>query len=244
MQGQPHGEKKRAGEMQLTLVKQYQFNALPVDVYQGSRKELYASREQAGRALGYVNPRKAIKDIHRRHADRLNPLSITFKVDKGDGANCAPLGGEQDTVMYTLRGLMEICRWSRQPQAHAFIDFCWDVMEGLYTGEAELRWKAERENGKALRRELTDIIAANPNRGKWDVKQYTDLAYKVSLGKTARQIRQERGEGNTRDLLTADELPLVGMAERRIGALYEMGLEYGEIKAIVTRTTPQEGKVR
>lgn len=33
---------------------------------------------------------------------------------------------------------MEICRFSRQPNADKFMDFVWDVMESLYHGRSVL----------------------------------------------------------------------------------------------------------
>ena len=68
------------------------------------------TREQIGTALNYENPQKAIDNIHVRNSDRLDPLSVTLKLQATDGKY-------YDTRVYTLRGAMEICRFSRQPNA-------------------------------------------------------------------------------------------------------------------------------
>ena len=34
-----------------------------------------------------------------------------------------------ERVYYTERGIMEICRWSRQPKANEFMDWVWDIVE-------------------------------------------------------------------------------------------------------------------
>ena len=47
-------------------------------------------------------------------------------------------GGEKDTVLYTSKGVMEICRWSKQPKADAFMDFVWDIADKLIKGEAKV----------------------------------------------------------------------------------------------------------
>ena len=47
-------------------------------------------------------------------------------------------GKSRDVFIYTLRGVMEICRFSRQPNADKFMDFVWDVMESLYYGRSVL----------------------------------------------------------------------------------------------------------
>ena len=56
-----------------------------------------------------------ISKLHDRNADRLNPLSGVV--------NLTTPGGQQETYVYTLRGAMEICRFSRQLKADKFIDF-------------------------------------------------------------------------------------------------------------------------
>lgn len=43
--------------------------------------------------------------------------------------------GTQKTYLY------EICRWSRQPSTDAFMDWVWDVIEGIRTGELEVSSK-------------------------------------------------------------------------------------------------------
>jgi len=41
---------------------------------------------------------------------------------------------EREAVLYSIKGIFEICRWSRQPKADALMDFCWNFMEYLLTG--------------------------------------------------------------------------------------------------------------
>ena len=36
---------------------------------------------------------------------------------------------EYNTTLYSERGIMEICRWSRQPKANIFMDWVWDIIE-------------------------------------------------------------------------------------------------------------------
>lgn len=44
-----------------------------------------------------------------------------------------PEGGTQETTLYNAKGIYEICRWSRQPKADAFMDWVWDVLESIRT---------------------------------------------------------------------------------------------------------------
>lgn len=90
--------------------------------------DILLTREQIGIALEYVNPREAIKNIHRKHRDRLEPLSLRIKLS---GCQTEPTSKseEQECVYYTQRGVMEICRFSRQPKANQFMDWVWDIVE-------------------------------------------------------------------------------------------------------------------
>lgn len=111
----------------LTLATQKPFGNLTCDFYKNDSGEFYITRAQIGQALEYKTPGDSIQRIHERNADRLNPLSVTVKLTGTDGKL-------YDTYVYTLRGAMEICRFSRQPKADKFMDFVWDVMESLYAG--------------------------------------------------------------------------------------------------------------
>ena len=92
------------------------------------------TREQIGTALEYGDPVRTIAKIHDRNADRLNPLSsvVSLTTEVGDYTQ------QRETFVYTLRGVMEICRFSRQPKADKFMDFVWDVMDSLYNGSSVL----------------------------------------------------------------------------------------------------------
>lgn len=114
----------------LTLATQRPFGTLTCDFYKNDSGEFYMTRKQIGQALEYPAGAKAIAQIHSRNADRLNPMSGVLKMKTP--------GGEQDTFVYNIRGVMEICRFSRQDKADEFMDFVWDVMESLYNGNSVL----------------------------------------------------------------------------------------------------------
>lgn len=126
------------------------FGALSMDVYEDSKHQYYMTREQIGRALEYSDPVTAICKIHNRNADRLGPLSSTTKlvVSEKNRTNT------REFYMYSLRGVMEICRLSRQPKADAFMNFCWDIMESLMHGDSVL---ATPKMDAALSKEFIDV---------------------------------------------------------------------------------------
>ena len=92
------------------------------------------TREQIGTALEYVKPNEAISQIHNRNADRLNPISTLLKTKRVEWDRTV----ERETFVYNLKGVMEICRLSRQPKADKFMDFIWDVVISLMQGETVL----------------------------------------------------------------------------------------------------------
>lgn len=134
----------------MTAITSKPFGALNVDVYQNDKHQYYITREQIGAALEYNNPNKAIQNIHVKNTDRLDPLSTFLKLRKVEGG----ITKEREYIVYSLRGVMEICRLSRQPKADAFMDFCWDIMESLMRGDTVL---ATPQMDAALSKEFIDV---------------------------------------------------------------------------------------
>lgn len=134
----------------MTVITSKPFGALNVDVYQNDKHQYYMTREQIGRALEYTDPVRNISKIHDRNADRLNPLSSVVNLTTEVGNHTQM----RQTYMYNLRGVMEICRFSRQPKADAFMDFCWDIMESLMRGDSVL---ATPQMDAALSKEFIDV---------------------------------------------------------------------------------------
>lgn len=123
-------------------------NKIIVTSWNGKSWEM--TPEQIGRALECKEPRKYIAKIHERNADRLDPLSSVVNLTTEVGNYTQ----ERQTYMYSLRGVMEICRLSRQPKADAFMDFCWDIMESLMRGDSVL---ATPQMDAALSKEFIDV---------------------------------------------------------------------------------------
>lgn len=77
--------------------------------------DILLTRDQIGTALEYANPDDSLSKIHKRHKDRLDNLSVVARLSSTDGK-------EYETILYTERGVMEICRWSNKPKANQFMD--------------------------------------------------------------------------------------------------------------------------
>lgn len=134
----------------MTVITSKPFGALSMDVYEDNNHQYYMTREQIGTALEYNNPNKAIQNIHVKNTDRLDPLSTFLKLRNVEGG----ITKEREYIVYSLRGVMEICRLSRQPKADAFMDFCWDIMESLMRGDTVL---ATPQMDAALSKEFIDV---------------------------------------------------------------------------------------
>lgn len=118
--------------MKLKLITTETFGTVPCDFYRNMNDDMLLTRNQIGQALEYSNPQKAIDNIHSKHKDRLDELSVTTKLRATDGK-------EYMTTLYTQRGIMEICRWSRQSKANQFMDWVWNIIESYRNNTLSLQ---------------------------------------------------------------------------------------------------------
>ena len=137
----------------LALAKSANFGQVQCDFYRNSLNEILMTREQIGAALEYTSPADAIRKIHERHKSRLDKFSVQDKLAGTDGKQYL-------TYLYTAKGLYEICRWSQQPKADAFMDWAWDVIEDI------------RKHGAYATDDVIDNILKNPDFG---IKLLTEL---------------------------------------------------------------------
>lgn len=124
----------------LKLITTETFGELPCNFYRNMNNDILLTREQIGQVLEYSDPIKAIQNIHSKHKDRLDDLCIrikseTFDIPQSDGGRKNNLMTER--VYYSERGIMEICRWSRQPLADKFMDWTWDIIEKYRNNELQ-----------------------------------------------------------------------------------------------------------
>ena len=119
----------------LKLVETDVFNEIATcDFWGNANNEYLITREQIGRALGYSNPTNAIKNIHLKHKERLDKFSTQLTLSYVEGDRYV----ERERILYNRKGIMEICRWSRQPLADKFMDWCWEVMDRLISNSTNV----------------------------------------------------------------------------------------------------------
>lgn len=117
----------------MKLVLQKQIENVLVDGYLDS-SEAWFTRTQIGELLEYKNPQKSVLLIHNKHKERLDKHSRWYQFDTPSG--------RQEGYVYNIRGVFEICRWSKQPKADAVMDRLYDMAEevarkGYYTAIPE-----------------------------------------------------------------------------------------------------------
>ena len=128
----------------LVLFTSENFQGIECDFWSnGNNGDVFVTREQIGRALEYASPSNAIRKIHERNFDRIQKFSSIAQVD-------LTFGGRQEVYLYNAKGVYEICRWSRQPKADIFMDWVWDLLEGIRKGELELLRNQLKENEPKL----------------------------------------------------------------------------------------------
>lgn len=101
----------------MELVESRIINLVSVDGYYEDGSAWF-TREQIGAALEYEDPKKAVEQLHFRNKERMDKFSELRNVVAKDGK-------AYDTVVYSIEGVLEICRRSNQPKAD-------EVMDELY----------------------------------------------------------------------------------------------------------------
>lgn len=100
--------------------------------------------------MGYKNPREAISKIHNAHKERLDKFSTVSVLDTLDGK-------KREVILYSSKGIYEICRWSRQPKANEFFDFIYDILEELRLKRLKLKSEKSSPEYKTIRVESKEV---------------------------------------------------------------------------------------
>ncbi len=114
-----------SSELQLLTTREFNGHVLDcyVEAEQEDKGDFWATREQIGQLLDYENPRVSIANIHNRNKERLDKFSRVI--------NLITEAGQRTATVYNFKGLLEICRYSNQPNANAVIDVLWDIADEI-----------------------------------------------------------------------------------------------------------------
>jgi len=169
-----------------------------------------------------------ITKLIQKHTNDLEEFGILrFKVEeirgRGQPEKHYELNEEQATLLITYL--------KNTPPVREFKK---NLVKAFFAMKAELSQRRDyRIDMKPLRRDLTDSIKENPDKGKWSYKLYTDLVYMTATGMNAAQLRKKRGAdktANARNFLTSSEMKATTKVETVIAGLHEIGMGYDEIK--------------
>lgn len=166
--------------MNLKLITTENFGTLSCNFYRNANDDILLTREQVGQALEYKNPIKAIQKIHLTHQDRLEPLCLRIKSGHPQSGGVLSKSEEQERVYYTQRGIMELCRWSRQPKADLFMDWVWDIVEKyrnnklIFVNQLLSEVSELSEKVSSLQQDIVDMKTQLPKKrySYWSGKMY------------------------------------------------------------------------
>lgn len=155
----------------------------------------------------------------------------------------APLetkGGTQIETGYRLNEEQATFLMTLLKNTPVVVAFKKELVRQFYTMRRELvQRQVNRAKLLPTRRDMTDAIRDcipdSPHKSMW-YKHYTDLAYRAAFGKSAAQLRKDRGASQkavAADFMTADELDRVERITKQIGVLVEMRLDYQQIKSML-----------
>lgn len=145
-------------------------------------------------------------------------------------------GGVQDHKVYHLSEAQATLLITFLKNTDIVADFKVELVRQFYAMRQELmKRNMYRMELRPIRRELTDVIQERDNE-RWAYKKYTDLAYKSGIGVNASQLRKKRNapkRAKAVDYMTSGELEAITRRQGQIAVLLDMGMDYGQIKALV-----------
>lgn len=178
---------------------------------------------------------RRVKDAIRKHEHEIRSFGLL-------GAYATESSGGRPEEIYRLNEQQATFLMTLLKNTPMVVDFKAELVRRFYAMRAELyNVKYEKLERKPIRIGLTDAIKALPESPHKHLKykQYTDLAYKLAIGKTAKQVRMERG-ANKKDtasnFLTSEEIEAVSKAENSISVLLGIGMSYSEIKSALSNS--------
>lgn len=185
-------------------------------------------------AAGTGIDRRKVRDAIRKYKTDLEAFGRVASYQ----ALLETKGGPQTITGFMLNEQQATFLLTLLKNTPVVVAFKKELVRQFYAMRDELARRRElRTIGKPIRRSLTDAL-----RDSGEVERmrghaygtYTNLAFKLATGKTARQLRRERGaaqDAHAVDILTAAELEIYQRKEAAIAVLLDAGLCYDTIKA-------------
>ena len=141
-----------------------------------------------------INHRR-IKDAIRKHLSEIESFGLL-------GAYATESSGGRPEEIFRLNEQQATFLMTLLKNTAIVVEFKKELVRQFYAMRFELyKVQAAKAERKPVRASMTDAIKALPDSPHKMFKygQFTDLAYKLALGKTARQLRKERGAARARN---------------------------------------------
>ena len=173
---------------------------------------------------------RAIRQMINNYKDRLKKMGkVTFEMH--------PMPSGQKIKNYKLNEMQATFLITLLKNTERVVDFKERLTKQFYAMKEELMLRQlNRQQGKENHSCLTEAIKNSGISEKYYF-HYMNLAYKTTLGSSAKKLREERGankKSSPLDYLTSKELQSVAKREQEIAVLIGLGLGYERIKAILT----------
>lgn len=221
--------------MKLKLVKQGKFLGTTCDFYVDEENNIYMSRTQIGYALQYKNPSDAIRNIHSRHYNRLDEMSVEVTTAQIERVS-KHQGSDKLTFMYTEKGIYELCRHSKQELADKFYDWVYDVISSIkknghyIASEKDDKWLGTRNESKQARRFETDQIKLFIQYAKNQGSQSADRYYAIFTKLVNKKLMIGAGKRDDLSQETLMEIrTLETLVKMRVKTLMDKKLPYKAI---------------
>ncbi len=193
---------------ELVLVKSTDFNGVALDCYVEPNQEytgdFWATRTQIGQLLEYAEPGIAIGNIHNRNKERLDRFSRVNQID-------LPSGGTQEVVLYNFKGLLEICRYSKQSKANAVMDWLWEIADEI------------RRTGSYSVHKNASVISKTEIEGIAFFYEYAGLKGNQATLALDKYIKSYTG----RSALEIGGIELISPSKKQLLTPTEIGKEFG-----------------
>ena len=143
----------------MELLTTREFNGVELQCYkdENSDDDFWATREQIGKLLGYEDPMRQVARLHNRNKERLDKFSTWVKLTTVEGNRTVT----REVIVYSFKGLLEICRYSNQPNANAVIDKLWEIADDI------------RKNGIYMSDKAMEVFERDPKAFKHLLEKYT-----------------------------------------------------------------------
>lgn len=183
-------------------------------------KEPFTTNEIIAEFSG-LKPR-SVTDLTQQHMDSLEKFgSVQVEITPGsEHKKIWHYNEQQATLLITF-----------MKNTAPVVEFKEALVSAFYHAKHEVaEQRVLLERNHQTNKSLGDVVKEHFPDDKYIYGNLHKLAYKVAIGQSPKQIREQRDVCNAQDALTSDELDKVEKYRRIIANYVELGFDYQQIK--------------